>query len=69
MFKKFPVSKGMAAYAVLWPSSDLCRQLAVKGNQKDEKYEMCNALKVLLHLHHGQHHLYKLITNCSSVFN
>jgi len=40
MFKKFPVSKGMAAYAVLWPSSDLCRQLAVKGNQKDENFQL-----------------------------
>jgi len=40
MFKKFPITKGMMAYAVLWPSSDLCRQLAVQGNQKDEKYVM-----------------------------
>ena len=45
MFKKFPVSKGMAAYVVLWPSSDLCRQLAVKGIKKDEKYETCNAME------------------------
>jgi len=40
MFKKFPITKGMMAYAVLWPSSDLCRQLAVQGNQKDEKFQI-----------------------------
>ena len=44
VFKKYPVTKGIAAYAVLWPSSDLCRQLAVKGNQKDEKYATCNEI-------------------------
>lgn len=37
-FTKFPVLRGMAVYAVLWPSSDLCRQLATNRMQQDKTY-------------------------------
>lgn len=37
IFTKFPISRGMIVYAVLWPSSDLCRQLASNRIQPDKK--------------------------------
>ncbi|EFX89001.1 hypothetical protein DAPPUDRAFT_191208 [Daphnia pulex] len=36
LFTKYPISRGMVVYAILWPSSDLCRQLATSGIQKDK---------------------------------
>jgi hypothetical protein len=38
LFTKYPISRGMVVYAILWPSSDLCRQLATSGIQKDKMY-------------------------------
>lgn len=33
---KYPITRGMLVYAILWPSSDLCRQLAAAGLQHDK---------------------------------
>ncbi|KAK4020234.1 hypothetical protein OUZ56_002228 [Daphnia magna] len=36
LFTKYPISRGMVVYAILWPSSDLFRQAATNGIQKDK---------------------------------
>lgn len=36
IFESYPVTRGMAVYAVLWPSSDLCRQAGAAGLQSDK---------------------------------
>lgn len=38
LFTKYPISRGMVVYAILWPSSDLFRQAATNGIQKDKTY-------------------------------
>ena len=39
VFNAYPISRGMVTYMVLWPSSELLRQIAENRNQQNARWD------------------------------